>query len=130
MVLLPLDLFWGIVRALVSSTKISSEIKNGTAFYLPHPDGVILNGMCVIGDNVSIYQQVTIGEWWGAAPCIKNGTSIFAGAKVFGGITIGGNCKIGANTVINVDIPDNSSVSVQSVVIRSRSIENSIPNPD
>ena len=87
-------LFIGIGNWLVSSTKISSEIKVGTAFYLPHPDGVILNGMCVIGNNVSIYQQVTIGEWWGEAPHIKDGTSIFGGSKIFGDITIGKNCLL------------------------------------
>jgi len=119
--LLPLDLFLGGVRLFISDSKIPSVMCIGAGLYLPHPNGLIFNGKGVIGSNVAIFQQVTIGEWQGSAPIVGSHTSIFGGAKIFGNITIGSNCKIGANTVINLDVPENSSVSTAPFLIRSRS---------
>lgn len=119
--LLPLDVLLGGIRSLVSDSKIPSSMCVGKGLYLPHPNGLIFNDKSVIGDNVAIFQQVTIGEWWGKAPIVGSDISIFGGAKIFGEVTIGNNCKIGANTVINLDVPDNSSVSTLPVTIRPRS---------
>lgn len=117
--LLPIDLFLGLLRYLVSDTKIPSDMKIGSGLYLPHPNGIILNGMGILGDNCSVYQQVTIGQWREGAPQIKNGCAIFGGAKLFGAITIGENCKIGANSVVNINIPDNASVAVQDICVHT-----------
>lgn len=69
--------------------------------------------MCVakeIGDNCSIFQQVTIGYTRKGCPTIGNNVSIFAGAKVLGNISIGDNAVIGANAVVVKDVPANAIV--------------------
>jgi len=119
--LLPIDLLFGIIRRFVSTTIIPSSISIGPGFCMPHCDGVILNAKSIIGSNVTLFQQVTLGGWHEGAPTILDNTSIYAGAKVIGGVTVGRNCKIGANVVITSDIPDNSSVSTEKPILRTRS---------
>jgi serine O-acetyltransferase len=105
--LLPFDILLGVLRYCISDTRLPSSIPIGPGFYLPHPNGVIINSKCSIGSNVAIFQQVTIGEWREEAPVIEDNCCLFAGAKIFGGITIGANCQIGANCVIRQNVPAN-----------------------
>lgn len=67
-----------------------------------------------IGENCSIYQQVTLGRGkineGRSIPIIGDNVNIYAGAIVVGGITIGNNVSIGAGAVVNKDIPDNCTV--------------------
>lgn len=78
---------------------------------LPHGlYGIIISHNAVIGENVTIYHQVTIGQGNGGAPTIGNNVYIGAGAKIIGGIKIGNNVKIGANCVVFMDVPDNCTV--------------------
>ena len=121
-VLLPIDIFIGLIRRSISDTAIPSVIQVGKGLYLPHPNGIIINDKTVIGENVAIFHQVTIGEWHGCAPIIGSHTSIYSGAKLFGKVMIGSGCRIGANVVINSDIPNNTSVSMNKPVLRERSI--------
>lgn len=114
------DVLLGLLRRFISNTTIPSNMTVGAGLYLPHPEGIIINSMATIGNNVSIFQQVTIGEWKGKAPVIGDHCAIFAGAKVFGGITIGADCKVGANAVVSSDIPSNSTVSVGAMVVRTQ----------
>ena len=79
--------------------------------HLPHGiNGIIVSHNAVIGDNATIFHQVTIGEGRGGAPVIGNNVLIGAGAKVIGGIRIGDNVKISAGCVVMQDIPDNTTV--------------------
>ncbi len=81
----------------------------GSNFSLPHPIGVVM-GICNIGDNVSILQNVSLGNNFGfdsGWPIIGNSVLICAGAVVFGSIKIGNNVRIGANAVVMTDLPDN-----------------------
>jgi serine O-acetyltransferase len=73
--------------------------------------GVVLDHRCVIGDNVRIDQQVTIGIRWDetTAPIIGNHVRIGAGAKVLGSIRIGDHVRIGANAVVLTDVPDGAT---------------------
>jgi serine O-acetyltransferase len=73
--------------------------------------GVVLDYRCVIGNNVRIDQQVTIGIRWDedTAPIIGNNVRIGAGAKVLGSIRIGNNVRIGANAVVLTDVPDGAT---------------------
>jgi serine O-acetyltransferase len=73
--------------------------------------GVILDYRCVIGNNVRIDQQVTIGIRWDekVAPIIGDNVRIGAGAKVLGSIRIGNNARIGANAVVLCDVPDGAT---------------------
>ena len=78
---------------------------------LPHGlNGIIVSHNAVIGENCTIFHQVTIGEGRGGAPVIGNNVLIGAGAKVIGGIRIGDNVRIGAGCTVMQDVPDNTTV--------------------
>lgn len=78
---------------------------------LPHGlNGIIVSHNAVIGENCTIFHQVTIGEGRGGAPVIGNNVLIGAGAKIIGGIQIGDNVRIGAGCVVMQDVPDNTTV--------------------
>jgi serine O-acetyltransferase len=85
--------------------------------------GVVLDYRCVIGDDVRIDQQVTIGIRWDeqVAPIIGNNVRIGAGAKVLGSIKVGNNARIGANAVVLTDVPDGATaVGVPAKIILKR----------
>ncbi|NCC04816.1 MAG: serine acetyltransferase [Proteobacteria bacterium] len=115
--LIILDLIIGIIRSIISDTKIPSNVDAGNGLFLPHPNGIIINYSAKIGENVAIFQQVTIGEWKNGTPKIGDSTSIYAGAKIFGEINIGANCKIGPNCVIKKDIPDYTTAKTTEPVL-------------
>lgn len=79
---------------------------------LPHGiNGIVIHPTCVIGKNVTIMHQVTIGtRKVNKSAVIGDNVFIGAGAKILGDISIGNNVKIGANAVVLEDIPDNSTV--------------------
>lgn len=83
---------------------------------LPHEfNGIHVSTNAVIGENVIIFQQVTIGSNNIAghsrcgSPTIGNNVLIGAGAKIIGKVTIGDNCRIGANAVVATDMPANTT---------------------
>ncbi|MCX5715717.1 MAG: serine O-acetyltransferase [Candidatus Omnitrophica bacterium] len=86
----------------------------GRAFFIDHGMGVVVGETAVIGDNVLLYQGVTLGgtglEKGKRHPTIGNNVVIGGGAKVLGNITIGDNSYIGANAVVIKDVPPNSTV--------------------
>ena len=77
--------------------------------FFPHPYGIVISSSTIIGEDVVIGQQATIGNRNGSieAPKIGNRVYIAAGAKVLGDITIGDDCIIGANAVVTKNIPPN-----------------------
>lgn len=86
----------------------------GKNLFIDHGSGVVIGEDAIIGDNVIIYQGVTLGatgkEKGKRHPTIKNNVLIGAGAKVLGNISIGNNVKIGAGTVVLTDVPDNTTI--------------------
>lgn len=86
----------------------------GRRLFIDHGMGVVIGETCEIGDNVTIFQGVTLGgtgkEKGKRHPTIKDNALIASGAKVLGSITIGENAKIGAGSVVLKDVPDNSTV--------------------
>src|SRR6476646_4448228 len=86
----------------------------GRRFFIDHGMGVVIGETCEIGDNVTIYQGVTLGgtgkEKGKRHPTIKDNALISTGAKVLGAITIGENAKVGAGSVVLQDVPANSTV--------------------
>lgn len=86
----------------------------GKGFFIDHGNGVIIGETTVIGDNVTLYQGVTLGgtgkEHGKRHPTIGNNVMISAGAKVLGSFTIGDNSKIGAGSVVLGEVPPNSTV--------------------
>ncbi len=95
----------------------------GRRVFIDHGIGVVIGETAEIGDDVLIYQQVTLGgvslHKGKRHPTIKSGTVIGAGAKVLGNITLGKNVKIGANSVVVKDVPDDSTaVGIPARVIK------------
>ena len=86
----------------------------GKGFFVDHGNGVIIGETTVIGDNVTLYQGVTLGgtgkEQGKRHPTIGNNVMISAGAKVLGSFTIGDNSKIGAGSVVLEEVPPGSTV--------------------
>ncbi len=86
----------------------------GKRFFIDHGMGVVIGETAIIGDDVLIYQGVTLGgtglEKGKRHPTICNNVVIGGGAKVLGNITVGDNSYIGANAVVINDIPHNSTV--------------------
>ena len=83
-------------------------------FSIDHGNGVIIGETTIIGDNVTLYQGVTLGgtgkEHGKRHPTIGDNVMISAGAKVLGSFTIGDNSKIGAGSVVLSEVPPNSTV--------------------
>ncbi|WP_059174167.1 serine O-acetyltransferase [Bacillus sp. FJAT-27445] len=86
----------------------------GRRFFIDHGMGVVIGETCEIGNNVTVYQGVTLGgtgkEKGKRHPTILNNALIAAGAKVLGSITIGEHAKIGAGSVVLKDVPAHSTV--------------------
>ena len=86
----------------------------GEGFFIDHGNGVIIGETAVIGNNVTLYQGVTLGgtgkEHGKRHPTIGDNVMISAGAKVLGSFTIGENSKIGAGSVVLSAVPPNSTV--------------------
>lgn len=86
----------------------------GKGFFIDHGNGVIIGETTVIGDNVTLYQGVTLGgtgkEHGKRHPTVGNNVMISAGAKVLGSFRIGDNSKIGAGSVVLSEVPENSTV--------------------
>ncbi|MDO8525803.1 MAG: serine O-acetyltransferase EpsC [Candidatus Omnitrophota bacterium] len=86
----------------------------GASFFIDHGMGVVIGETAIIGDNVLLYQGVTLGgtgkERGKRHPTIGDNVVIGAGAKVLGDITIGDNSYIGSNAVVIKDVPPNSTV--------------------
>lgn len=105
---------------------ISSDAIIPLSVEFRHPNGIVIGKGAEVGENVVIYQQVTLGgarlgDWQDLKfPKIGDNTTIFAGAKILGDVTIGKNCIIGANAVVNRSIPDNSiAVGVPAKVVKT-----------
>ena len=86
----------------------------GENFFIDHGNGVIIGETAVVGNNVTMYQGVTLGgtgkEHGKRHPTIGDNVMISAGAKVLGSFTIGENSKIGAGSVVLEAVPPNCTV--------------------
>ncbi len=86
----------------------------GKGFFIDHGSGVIIGETTVIGDNVTLYQGVTLGgtgkETGKRHPTLCDNVMVSAGAKVIGSFTVGENSKIGAGSVVLEEVPPNCTV--------------------
>lgn len=94
--------------------EIHPGAKIGQSLFIDHGMGVVIGETSVVGDNVTLYQGVTLGgtgkEKGKRHPSIGDNVVIGTGAKVLGNITIKENSYIGANAVVLKDVPANSTV--------------------
>ena len=100
----------------------------GRRFFIDHGMGVVIGETAEIGDDVLIFQGVTLGgtgnEQGKRHPTIGNNVVIGTGAKVLGSIRIGNNCKIGAGSVVVRPVPDHSTVvGIPGRIVRQRAPE-------
>lgn len=112
--------FKTLARVIMGLTQIITNIDIhpaciiGRRVFLDHAFGVVIGETAVVGDDVLIYQGVTLGgvsleRGVKRHPTIGNKTVIGSGVKVLGDIRIGENCRIGSNSVVVKSIPDDST---------------------
>ena len=94
--------------------EIHPGAKIGKGLFIDHGSGVIIGQTAELGDNVTLYQGVTLGgtgkEQGKRHPTLKDNVMVSAGAKVLGSFTIGENSKIGAGSVVLKEVPPNCTV--------------------
>jgi serine O-acetyltransferase len=102
------------VGRLITGIEIHPGAQIGRRFFVDHGMGVVIGETTIVGDDVTLYQGVTLGgtgkEVGKRHPTIRNNVVIGAGARVLGNITIGENSRVGAGSVVLRDVPDNSTI--------------------
>jgi serine O-acetyltransferase len=112
--------FWLLARCLsqvarfLTGIEIHPGAKIGHRLFIDHGLGVVVGETAIVGDDVTLYQGVTLGgtgkEHGKRHPTIEDEVVIGSGAKVLGNITVGRNCRIGAGSVVLRSVPENSTV--------------------
>lgn len=131
--------YWGVpfiprfisyLTRIITGIEIHPKAQIGNRFFIDHGEGVVIGETTIIGDDVLIYQQVTLGgtgnEHGKRHPTIGNNVIIGAGAKILGNITIGDNTRIGAGSVVVDDVPEHCTV----VGVPGRIVQQKFMNPD
>jgi serine O-acetyltransferase len=102
------------ISRMLTGADIHPGATVGKNFFIDHATGVVIGETAEIGDNVSIYQGVTLGgvstEKKKRHPTIGNNVVIGAGATILGPVTIGDNVRVGAGSVVVKSVPPNSTV--------------------
>lgn len=98
----------------ITGIEIHPAARIGEGLFIDHGAGVVIGETADIGENVTLYQGVTLGGTGFATgkrhPTVQDNVTIGSGAKLLGPITIGHGAKIGANSVVITDVPSNSTV--------------------
>ena len=101
------------IRA-VTGIEIHPAAKIGRRFFIDHGMGVVIGATAIVGDDVMIYHDVTLGARTGGSgkrhPTIGNNVVIGAGARVLGDISVGNGVKIAANMVVTKSVPASTNV--------------------
>ena len=102
------------VARLFTGIEIHPGARIGRRLFIDHGMGVVIGETSIVGDDVTLYQGVTLGgtgkERGKRHPTVLDSVVIGGGAKVLGNITIGRNCRIGAGSVVLRNVPDDSTV--------------------
>lgn len=129
------------IMRILTGIEIHPGATIGDRFFIDHGEGVVIGETTIIGDDVLIYQQVTLGgtgkDSGKRHPTVGNGVIIGAGAKVLGNITIGNNSRIGAGSVVVDNVPEHATVVgipgkvvIQKVIDENGTLmHNRIPDP-
>ena len=131
--------YWGVpfiprfisyLTRIITGIEIHPKAQIGNRFFIDHGEGVVIGETTIIGDDVLIYQQVTLGgtgnEHGKRHPTIGNNVIIGAGAKILGNITIGDNTRVGAGSVVVDDVPEHCTV----VGVPGRVVQQKFMNSD
>lgn len=129
------------VTRIITGIEIHPAAIIGRRFFIDHGDGVVIGATTIIGDDVLIYQQVTLGgtgkDKGKRHPTLGNHVIVGAGAKVLGNITLGDYVRVGAGSVVVEDVPEYSTVvGVPGRIVRRKVrdengvlMHNRIPDP-
>ncbi len=98
----------------LTGIEIHPAAKIGSGVFIDHGEGVVIGETAEVGNNVVLYQGVTLGgtgkDRGKRHPTIEDGVMISAGAKVLGPFTVGKNAKIGAGSIVLKPVPANATV--------------------
>ena len=113
------------ISRFFTGIEIHPGAKIGRRFFIDHGMGVVIGETCEIGNNVTLYQGVTLGgtgkEKGKRHPTLEDNVLVATGAKVLGSITIGENSKVGAGSVVLKDVPPNATVvSAEVLALRGK----------
>jgi serine O-acetyltransferase len=132
--------FVSAIGAKTCTVDIHPAATIGRRLFIDHAIGVVIGETAEIGDDVTIYQGVTLGGVELAEgkrhPTVKNGAVLGAGAKILGNITIGENAKVGANSVVIRNVPDDTTAvgiparNITKGTIKSPLSHNKLPDID
>lgn len=102
------------VARLLTGIEIHPGAKIGRRLFIDHGMGIVIGETSIIGDDVTLYQGVTLGgtgkEQGKRHPTLEDNVVVGGGAKILGNITIGKNCRIGAGSVVLRNVPEHSTV--------------------
>jgi serine O-acetyltransferase len=102
------------ISRFLTGIEIHPGAKIGKGFFIDHGSGIVIGETAEIGDNVTLYQGVTLGgsgkEKGKRHPTIGNNVTISAGAKVLGSFTVGDHAKIGGGSVVVKAVPPHCTV--------------------
>ena len=128
------------ISRFFTGIEIHPSARIGRRFFIDHGMGVVIGATTIIGDDVLLYQGVTLGgtgnEHGKRHPTLGNNIVVGSGAKVLGNIEIGSNSRIGAGSVVVDSVPENSTVVGipgrivrQKLLIQGQLMHNRIPDP-
>ena len=108
------------IARFFTGIEIHPGAKIGTGFMIDHGMGVVIGETTEIGNNVTLYHDVTLGgrklydengkKLEKRHPTLKNNVVVGSGAQILGPITLGNNVKVGSNAIVIHNIPDNCTV--------------------
>lgn len=102
------------VARLLTGIEIHPAAQIGRRLFIDHGMGVVIGETAVVGEDVTLYQGVTLGgtgkEHGKRHPTLMNNVVVGGGAKILGNITVGHNCRVGAGSVVLRNVPDDSTV--------------------
>jgi serine O-acetyltransferase len=98
----------------LTGIEIHPAAKIGRRLFIDHGNGVVIGETAIVGDDVTLYQGVTLGgtgkEQGKRHPTLEDNVVVGGGAKILGNIIVGKNCRIGAGSVVLRNVPENSTV--------------------
>ena len=133
--------FISYLTRIITGIEIHPAAAIGNRCFIDHGEGIVIGETTVIGDDVLIYQQVTLGgtgkETGKRHPTIGNNVILGAGAKILGNIKIADHVRIGAGSVVVNDVPEYSTVvGVPGKIVQQKYVaadgtlqHNRIPDP-
>jgi serine O-acetyltransferase len=102
------------VARWLTGIEIHPGARLGRRLFIDHGMGVVIGETSVVGDDVTLYQGVTLGgtgkEHGKRHPTLEDHVVVGGGAKILGNIIVGKNCRIGAGSVVLRNVPENSTV--------------------